>query len=47
MTPDRDEHQNRGKWKRRLLELGLWAAVAIITALVLIFASERWLPANF
>lgn len=44
--PDRDP-KTHGKWKRRGLELALWAAVAIITALLLIYASDRWLPANF
>ena len=44
--PNRDPKPS-GKWKRRGLELALWAAVAIITALLLIYASDRWLPANF
>jgi hypothetical protein len=34
-------------WRSRLLELLLWAAVAVATALFLVYASERWLPANF
>jgi hypothetical protein len=34
-------------WKSRLGELALWAAVAIITALVLIQLSEELLPTNF
>jgi hypothetical protein len=34
-------------WKSRLLELLLWAAVAVATAVFLVYASERWLPANF
>jgi hypothetical protein len=33
--------------KSRLLELALWAAIAVLTAVALIYASERWLPANF
>jgi fatty acid desaturase len=33
--------------KRRLLELLLWTAVAVATAAFLVYASERWLPANF
>jgi hypothetical protein len=34
-------------WKSRLLELLLWAAVSVATAVFLIYATERWLPANF
>lgn len=33
--------------KYRLLELALWTAVAIITAVVLVSMSERLLPTNF
>ncbi len=33
--------------KRRLLGLAGWAAVSIATALLLIYASDHWLPANF
>lgn len=33
--------------KHRLLELALWAAVAIITAVILVSMSERLLPENF
>lgn len=33
--------------RRRLLELALWAAVAILIALILVNVSDRWLPANF
>jgi hypothetical protein len=34
-------------WRARLLEFALWAAVALITAAVMIALSERLLPANF
>lgn len=34
-------------WKSRLLELLLWAAVAVVTAVVLVMLSEEILPANF
>ena len=34
-------------WRSRLLELLLWATVAVATAVFLVYASERWLPANF
>ena len=34
-------------WKSRLLEFALWTAVAIATAVVLVFLSESLLPANF
>jgi hypothetical protein len=37
----------RRGWKPRLLELLLWTAVAVATAAFLVYASERWLPANF
>lgn len=34
-------------WGSRLLELALWAAVALATAAALVYASDRWLPSNF
>ena len=34
-------------WKSRLVELLFWAAVAILTAVVMVALSERLLPANF
>ena len=34
-------------WKSRLLELALWTAVALATAVVLVLLSESLLPANF
>lgn len=34
-------------WKSRILELLLWAAVAVATAVVLVMLSEELLPANF
>jgi hypothetical protein len=34
-------------WKSRLLELLLWAGVAVLTAVLLVYAAERWLPENF
>jgi hypothetical protein len=34
-------------WRSRALELLMWAGVAIATAVILVYASERWLPANF
>lgn len=34
-------------WKSRVLELVLWAAVAVGTAVVLVMLSEKLLPANF
>jgi hypothetical protein len=41
------EQPRRARWKRIVLELLLWGAVAIATAVFLVYASERWLPANF
>ena len=35
------------RWKPLLLELLLWTALAVATAAFLVYASERWLPANF
>jgi hypothetical protein len=37
----------RRSWKSRLLELLVWTAVAVGTALILIALSERLLPTNF
>jgi hypothetical protein len=34
-------------WKSRLLELALWTAVSIITAVTLVLLSEKVLPENF
>jgi hypothetical protein len=39
--------KRRRSWKSRLLELLLWAAVAVATAIILIVLSERLLPSNF
>jgi hypothetical protein len=35
------------RWKPLLLELLLWTVLAVATAAFLVYASERWLPANF
>ena len=37
----------RRSWKSRLVELALWAAVAILTAVIMVILSEKLLPANF
>ena len=37
----------RRSWKSRLLELFLWFLVAVVTAVLLVLASEEILPANF
>ncbi len=34
-------------WRSRLLELLLWTAVAVATAVALVMLSEEILPANF
>ena len=34
-------------WKSKLLELLLWAAIAVGTAVVLVALSEKLLPPNF
>jgi hypothetical protein len=39
--------KKRRSWKARLLELSLWVAVAIATAVILVMLSEEILPANF
>jgi hypothetical protein len=39
--------KKRRSWKSRLLELSLWAAVAIATAVILVMLSEQLLPSNF
>jgi hypothetical protein len=33
--------------KSRLIELGLWALLSIVTAVVMILLSNKLLPANF
>jgi hypothetical protein len=38
---------SRRSWKSRLLELALWAAVALVTAAIMISLSETLLPSNF
>lgn len=35
------------RWKPIVLELLLWSLLAVATAVFLVYASERWLPANF
>lgn len=40
-------HRPRRPWRSRLLELLLWTAVAIATAVIMVVLSERFLPANF
>lgn len=39
-------NENRS-WKSRLAELALWAAIAILTAVILVVLSERLLPESF
>ena len=34
-------------WKSKLIELALWAALSIVTAVVMIALSNRLLPTNF
>jgi hypothetical protein len=34
-------------WKSKLIELALWAALSVITAVVLVLLSEKILPSNF
>jgi hypothetical protein len=50
ITTREDEPRPRGRrprWKSVVLELLLWTAVAVATAVFLIYAAERWLPSNF
>ena len=44
---DGPHFKKRRSWKSRLLELLLWAGVAIATAIILIMLSEQLLPSNF
>lgn len=37
----------RRSWRSKLLELLVWALVAIATAWLMVALSERFLPANF
>ncbi len=39
--------KKRRSWKSRLLELSLWVAIAIATAVILVMLSEELLPSNF
>jgi hypothetical protein len=39
--------RKRRSWKSRLLELALWVAIAIVTAVILVMLSEQLLPSNF
>jgi hypothetical protein len=39
--------KKRRSWKSRLLELSLWVAIAIATAVILVMLSEQLLPSNF
>ena len=46
--PSEGPHFKKGRsWKSRLLELLLWVAVAIATAVILVMLSEQVLPSNF
>lgn len=42
-----ERRSKKRRWKPLLIELLLWAALAVATAAFLVYASERWLPANF
>jgi hypothetical protein len=44
---DGPHFKRRRSWRSRLLELLLWTAVAVGTAIVLIILSESLLPSNF
>ena len=46
-SSDGPHFKKRRSWKSRLLELLLWAAVAIATAVILVVLSEQILPSNF
>jgi hypothetical protein len=37
----------RRSWRSRALEFLLWAALSIVTAVVMVSLSERLLPSNF
>jgi len=37
----------RRTWKSRLVGLGAWVVVAILTAIALVIVTERYLPSNF
>jgi hypothetical protein len=47
VAEERVRPRRRRRWKSILLELLLWSAVAIATAVFLVYAAERWLPSNF
>ncbi|HZJ52339.1 MAG TPA: hypothetical protein VFF07_16200 [Actinomycetota bacterium] len=37
----------RRSWRSRALELLLWVALSVVTAVVMVSLSERLLPSNF
>ena len=39
--------KKRRSWKSRLLELSLWIALSLATAVILVMLSEQLLPSNF
>jgi hypothetical protein len=44
---EREPARTKRSWKSRLLELALWAALSIVTAVVMIALSDKLLPNNF
>ena len=44
---NRSTPERRRSWRSRLLELALWIAIAIATAVILVTLSDRVLPNNF
>lgn len=47
VSAERQPPRPRRSWKSRLLELALWAALSLITAIVMIALSDKLLPNNF
>ena len=39
--------RRKRSWKSRLLELALWAALSIVTAIIMVALSDTLLPNNF
>ena len=46
-TPAAPSARPKRSWKSRLIELALWAALSIVTAVVMIALSDKLLPNNF
>lgn len=47
MNDELEKKERKKIWKRRLIELAFWASISVLTALLLVYAADHWLPSNF